>query len=144
MIFPLLGGNGGISKYLKFYKVLDYLFKAEMVRFRDISHFWSDFSLFQSKTNFWRKFSFWAPFSCILAPKPVFAPLDLQKPPQKLTFITTFARGAPGPHFGPKSAFWGAKITKRTALHPKTHFWPPGPPWGLDTLKNTKYFIRNT
>ena len=103
----------GFQKHLYSVMKTDHLFKAKKVRFRDISHFWGDFSLFQPKTTFCPKFSFWAPFPPILAPKPVFPLLGLQKTSQNVTFIRGFEQGAPGPPFEPKNAFLGPKMRKR-------------------------------
>ena len=83
------------------------LLKQKKVRFRDIFHVLSKKLLFGHKTWFSPKFLFRGEKSL----------LGLQKRAQNVTFIKGFARGA---RLGPKSL-------KKAVLHPKTHFWGPGP-----------------
>ena len=108
--FPILGHFTGswISWIVGHFPGL--CFKAKKVRFRDIFHVLRKMELFGSKTWFLPKFSSRGEKSIP----------GLQKRAQNLTFIKGFARGAR----------WGPKNLKRAVLHPKTHFWGPGPPWG--------------
>ena len=144
LIFPILGHFTGswISCVVGYF--LGLRFKAKKVTFRELFRVFRKRELFGSKTWFLPKFSFWGENPPILAPKPVFPPLGLQKPPQNVVFNNHFERGAPGSHFEPQSAVLGPGNRKRASFRPKTHFWGPGPPRGACHFKNLKYFLGNT
>ena len=90
-------------------------FKAKKVTFRDIVR------VLRKKGAFWLQNM----FSLIFCPGAKNRSWASKKTSQNLTFINSFARGA---RLGPENL-------KRAVLHPKTHFWGPGPPRGPASLK---------
>ena len=104
--FTILGHFTGswISCLVRYF--LGLCFKAKKVRFRELFRVLRKMELFGSKMIL---LGFSSRGGKTL--------LGLKKCAQNLTFINGFARGA---RLGPKNL-------KRAVLHPKTHFWGPGP-----------------
>ncbi len=86
---------------------LDYVFKAKMVTFWEVSRLFAENALSARKTAFLRKFAFFARIFAFSVKSCAFPVLGPQKTSQNLVFIKGFEQGTHRVAFGAqKCTFW--------------------------------------